>query len=85
MFMKNTNYIRACLRWCTGSHVASEIEYLFQRTTKETRVKNLVDLVLFVGRELDGWWRRRMLIGDSREIIRFEKSDMKYIVNTKVG
>jgi hypothetical protein len=45
----------------------------------------LVDLVLFAGRELDGWWRRRMSIGDSREMMRFKKGDMKYIVNTEVG
>jgi hypothetical protein len=52
--------------------------------TKETKVKNLVDLVLFAGRELDRWWGRRISIGDSKEMMRFKKRDMKYIVNAKV-
>jgi hypothetical protein len=53
--------------------------------TKKTRIKNLVDLVFFANRELDGWWKRRAPIGDSREMMRLKKEDMKDIMNTEVG
>jgi hypothetical protein len=51
---------------------------------KETRVNDLVDLLFFAGRELDGWWRRRVPIEDSTKMMRFKKGYMKDIMNIEV-
>jgi hypothetical protein len=90
-FMKGMNYIRGMLEMVCGlpsgfrDRVPLRQDQVLQLATKETRVKNLVDLIFFAYRELDGWWRRRMWIRDGREIMKFKKRVFIYIMNTEVG
>jgi hypothetical protein len=90
-FMTCTNYIRGMLEmvcWlscCFKDRVPFPKDEVLKLLMEQTRVKNLVGLLLFVGQELDWWWRRRVLIADIRQIMRFKKGDVKYIINTKVG